>query len=36
VYRLDGRYWLSDGHHRVSVLRHQGAATVDAHVSGLR
>ena len=36
VYRVDGRYWLCDGHHRVSVLRHQGAATVDAHVTEWR
>jgi hypothetical protein len=36
VYRIDGRYWLCDGHHRVSVLRHQGAATVDALVTEWR
>jgi len=36
VYRIDGRFWLCDGHHRVSVLRHQGAATVDAQVTELR
>ena len=36
VYRVDGRDWLYDGHHRVSVLRHQGAATVDAHVTEWR
>ena len=32
VYLLDGRYWLRDGHHRVSVLRHQHAHTVDAEI----
>ena len=36
VYRVDGRDWLYDGHHRVSTLRHQGAATVDAHVTEWR
>jgi hypothetical protein len=36
LYRVDGRYWLCDGHHRVSVLRHQGAAAVDAHVTEWR
>jgi hypothetical protein len=36
VYRIDGRHWLCDGHHRASVLRHQGAPTIDAQVTELR
>jgi len=32
VYRVDGRHWLSDGHHRLSVLRAQGTTTVDADI----
>ncbi|WP_028063827.1 hypothetical protein [Solirubrobacter soli] len=32
VYRVDGRYWLSDGHHRVSALRDLGVTTVDGDV----
>jgi hypothetical protein len=32
VYRIDGTHWLRDGHHRVSVLRHQGTPTIDAEV----
>jgi hypothetical protein len=35
VYRFDGRFWLCDGHDRVSVRRHQGAPTIDALVTEL-
>ena len=32
VYRVDGRHYLRDGHHRVSVARAVGAEAIDAHV----
>jgi hypothetical protein len=32
VYRLHGRHFVIDGHHRVSVERSLGAATIDADV----
>jgi hypothetical protein len=32
VYRLHGRHYVIDGHHRVSVERSLGAASVDADV----
>jgi hypothetical protein len=32
VARVDGGYALLDGHHRVSVARSRGAATIDASV----
>lgn len=35
VYLVDGRYWLQDGHHRTSVLRHHAVDIVDAEVTEL-
>lgn len=32
VYKVDDAYFVSDGHHRVSVARANGAAYIDAHV----
>ena len=32
VYRVGDVYFVIDGHHRVSVARAQGDATIDAHV----
>jgi hypothetical protein len=32
VYRLDGRHYVRDGHHRVSVARALGATDIDAEV----
>jgi hypothetical protein len=32
VYRLEGRHYVRDGHHRVSVARALGAADIDAEV----
>ena len=32
VYRVDGRHYVRDGHHRVSVARDHGAETIDAEV----
>lgn len=32
VYRLHGRHFVIDGHHRISVERSLGAASIDAHV----
>lgn len=32
VYRLGERYYVGDGHHRVSVARALGAAAIDAEV----
>jgi hypothetical protein len=32
VLRIDGAHWVCDGHHRVSVARHQGAASIEAEV----
>ena len=35
VYRLDGRHYVRDGHHRVSVARALGAEDIDADVTEL-
>jgi len=32
VYRLEGRHYVRDGHHRVSVARAVGAADIEAYV----
>jgi uncharacterized ParB-like nuclease family protein len=32
VYRVDGNYYVIDGHHRVSVARNLGRATINARV----
>ncbi|MEO8745290.1 MAG: ParB N-terminal domain-containing protein [Candidatus Dormiibacterota bacterium] len=32
VYRVDGKYYVIDGHHRVSVARTLGRATINARV----
>jgi hypothetical protein len=34
VVQVDGAYAVADGHHRVSVARARGAATIDATVVG--
>jgi hypothetical protein len=36
VARVDGGYALLDGHHRVSVARARGAATIDASVDSVQ
>jgi uncharacterized ParB-like nuclease family protein len=36
VYRVDGRYYVIDGHHRVSVARKLGRATINARVINVR
>jgi hypothetical protein len=36
VYRLSGRHFVIDGHHRVSVARSLGAASIDADVIELQ
>jgi hypothetical protein len=36
VYRVDGRHYLRDGHHRVSVARATGATAIEATVVELR
>jgi hypothetical protein len=36
VYRVDGRHYLRDGHHRVSVARATGAVAIEATVVELR
>lgn len=36
VYRVEGRHYVRDGHHRVSVARDLGAATIEAEVVDLR
>ena len=33
LYKFDGRYFVLDGNHRVSVARYRGAAAVDAMVT---
>jgi hypothetical protein len=33
VYRLHGRYWVSDGHHRVAAARALGETTIAAYVT---
>jgi ParB-like chromosome segregation protein Spo0J len=35
VYRFEGRHYVRDGHHRVSVARALGAADIDADVTEL-
>jgi hypothetical protein len=35
VYRLDGRHFVRDGHHRVSVAHSLGMASIDAEVTEL-
>jgi hypothetical protein len=36
VYRVDGRHYVRDGHHRVSVAKATGAQDIDAEVVELR
>jgi hypothetical protein len=33
VYRVDGLYFVSDGHHRVSIAAATGQQTIDAYVT---
>ena len=33
LYKLDERYFVVDGNHRVSVARHRGVVAVDALVT---
>lgn len=33
VYKIADQYFVVDGHHRVSVARHSGWDTIEAHVS---
>jgi hypothetical protein len=33
VYRVGGRYFVSDGHHRVSIAAATGQRTIDAYVT---
>ena len=33
AYRLKGRYWVADGHHRVAVARALGEAFIAAYVT---
>ena len=33
LYRLDGAYFVQDGHHRVSVARFHGAEWIDADIT---
>ena len=35
VYRYEGRHYVRDGHHRVSVARALGATDIDADVTEL-
>jgi hypothetical protein len=35
VYRLDGKHFVRDGHHRVSVAHALGMAAIDAEVTEL-
>jgi ParB-like chromosome segregation protein Spo0J len=35
VYRLDGKHFVRDGHHRVSVARSLGMTAIDAEVTDL-
>jgi hypothetical protein len=32
LYQVGGAFFVSDGHHRISVARHTGARTIQAHV----
>ncbi len=36
LYRLDGDYFVQDGHHRVSVARFHGAEWIDADITEFR
>ena len=36
LYRLDGDYFVQDGHHRVSVARFHGAEWIDGEVTEYR
>lgn len=36
LYELDGRYFVIDGHHRVSVARTLGRSFIDAEVTAIR
>ncbi len=36
VYKVDDRYYVIDGHHRVSVARNLGRATINARVINVR
>jgi hypothetical protein len=36
VYRLHGRYYVSDGHHRVAAARALGETSIAAYVTELR
>jgi hypothetical protein len=36
VYELDGKFFVSDGHHRVAIARQQGIEQIDAEVTRLR
>ena len=36
LYKLDGDYFVQDGHHRVSVARFHGAEWIDADVTEFR
>jgi hypothetical protein len=33
AYRLHGRYWVADGHHRVAVARALGEASIAAYIT---
>jgi hypothetical protein len=35
LYKIGERYFVEDGHHRVSVARYQGAEMIDAEVTEL-
>ncbi len=36
LYKMDGDYFVQDGHHRVSVARFHGAEWIDAEVTEFR
>jgi hypothetical protein len=36
VYRVDGRHFVHDGHHRISVARALGISVIDAYVTEVR
>jgi ParB-like chromosome segregation protein Spo0J len=33
AYRLHGRYWVADGHHRIAVARALGEDSIVAYVT---
>ena len=35
AYRLQGRYWVADGHHRVAVARALGEESIAAYVTDI-